>query len=166
MTSDEIVESLEELPEETQELEAAAKEDCERFFIFSVGDSQFALPPSAIREIVSDLEVFPLPNCPPYIPGLINCHGTPHTVFDLRVLFESERQQAQQFLILNVADDCVAFGCTEVVEIAEIPKSQISTFSEKDTEARFCASLFNFSGRRILVLSVEHILGKLENDLG
>ncbi len=165
MTSDEIIETLESLPEVEEEA-LAQKEEGERFFIFSAGDSRFALRPSEIHEIVSDLDIFPLPNCPPYIPGLINCHGHPYTVFDLRVLFESERAQASQFLILKVEGDHVALGCTEVDEIAEIPLSAISSFSEKDAEARFCSALFNFEQGRVLVLSIKHILAKLENDLG
>jgi chemotaxis signal transduction protein len=161
MTSDELIESLEEAPEEG----VGAEEERESFFIFDVGESRFALPPSAIREIVSELEVFPLPACPPYVAGLVNCHGTPHTVFDLRVLFESERQQASKFLVLSLGDDDVALGCTEVVEIAELPLSAISSFADKDEEARFCSRTISVSGRRIPVLSVDLIRQKLETDL-
>ncbi len=165
MTSDELVENLEALPEEGLAEDAGA-EATERYFIFSVGESRYALLPSAIHEIVSDVEVFPIPACPPYVPGLINSHGTPHTVFDLRVLFENERQEATQFLVLNLENDDVAFGCTEVDEIAEVPLSAVSTFAEKDAAARFCTAMLEISGQRIPVLAVDHILRKLESDLG
>lgn len=152
MTSDELVESLEELPEQGAEPEGA-QEPRESYFIFDVGESRFALPPSAIREIVSDLEVFPLPACPAYVSGLINCHGTPHTVFDLKVLFENERQVPTKFLVLNLDGDDAALGCTEVVEIAELPRSAVSAFAEKEAEARFCSATIRVEGRLIPVLS-------------
>lgn len=164
MTSDELVEALEDAPEDGIE-RGEAPEEMERFFVFSVGESLFALPPEAIREIVTDLDVFPLPACPPYVSGLINCHGTPHTVFDLKVLFENERQQATKFLILNVENDDIALGCTEVVEIAELPLSAVSTFAEKDAESRFCSEMIDLAGRRVPVLSVGLVQRQLENDL-
>jgi chemotaxis signal transduction protein len=163
MTSDEAVEALEELPEEGRAAEEG--EARERFFIFSVGESRFALPPTAIREIVSDLEVFPIPACPPYVAGLINCHGTPFAVLDLKVLLESERLAAAQFLVLNVEGDSLAFGCTDVDEIVELPLSCVTAFADKDAESRLCSSMLAVDGRRIPVLSVDRIRRQLESDL-
>jgi len=164
MDSDELVETLEAMPADDRD-GAAADEEKVRYFIFTVCGASYALPPSAIKEIASDLEVFPVPACPPYVPGLVNCHGVPHTVFDLRVLFESERHRAETFLVLNLDSDDVAFGCTEVDEIAEFPVSCLSTFAARDSEARYFAAMIELPGRRIPVLSVERILQTLENDL-
>ncbi len=164
MTSDELTKALEDGPEEGVD-KGETRAETERFFIFSVGESRYALPPAAIHEIVADLEVFPLPACPPYVSGLINCHGKPHTVFDLKVLFENERQPTSKFLILNLEDDDAAFGCTEVIEIAEVPRSAVSAFSENDAESRFCSETISLEGRRIPVLSVGVIRRQLENDL-
>ncbi len=90
----------------------------ERFFVFSVGESLFALPPEAIREIVTDLDVFPLPACPPYVSGPHQLPRHASHASSTSGSFESERQQATKFLILNVENDDIALGCTEVVEIA------------------------------------------------
>lgn len=165
MTGEEIVKAIQEAPARGQEVGGKAEASV-RFFIFSVGESYYALPPSAVREIASDLEIFPLPACPPYVPGLINCHGTPCTVFDLMVLFKNERHQPSQFLVLNLEGDDAALGCTEAIEIAQVPASSISTFPEGDTDARFFSALFPFAGQRVPVISVPEILKKLEADLG
>jgi purine-binding chemotaxis protein CheW len=165
MSAEDIVRAIEGMPGQEVQEESAAGESL-RFFIFSVGDAYFALPPESVREIVSDLEIFPLPACPPYIPGLINCHGTPHTVFSLMVLFRNERDTPAQFLVLNLPDDHVAFGCTEAIEIATIPAASISTFPEGDAGSRHFTGLFPFSGQRVPVLSVPEILRQLELDLG
>jgi chemotaxis signal transduction protein len=163
MTSDELMDRLgdgrnaEPLPE--------TEEKSERFFVFAMGDGLYALPPASIREIVSGLDIFPLPACPPYISGLINCHGIPHTVFDLRVLFSNERQGSDLFLILNLDNDSVAFACTEVKEIIEVPVSGLSRFAEKDGDALFFSSMIETLPTKVPVLSVPHILRKLETDL-
>lgn len=164
MRSDEVLEALEAADD--QDEVAGGELRTSRFFIFAVGELQFALPPEAVHEIVSGLEVYPLPACPPYIPGLINSHGTPQTVFDLRVLFANERQDFDKFLVLKLPDDNVAFGCTDVVEIVEVPFDDISLFAEQSAESRFCSALFYYEERRIPVLSVSHILQQLEQDLG
>ncbi len=163
MTSDELAAALEALPEEARA--EAEREETARYFVFSVGEAAFALPPESIREIVSDLEVFPLPACPPYLAGLINCHGSPFYVLDLRVLFENERQSVSKFLVLNLADDDMALGCTDVLEIAEVPRSAVTGFADKDAESRFCSETIALSGRRIPVLSVELMKRQLESDL-
>ena len=164
MTTNEFSAALEQRPVTPLNSDSHV-EETRPFFIFTLGDSKYALSPSAIQEIIPDLEIYPLPGCPPYVPGLINCHGTPFTVFDLRVLFEKQRQMAQQFLILKLDQDNVAFGCTEVNEIIDVPLSEISTFLEKNQDSEYCSGVFIYRGQRVLILEVESILKKLERDL-
>lgn len=165
LDSDELVEELESLDPADRDQDRET-EETGRYFIFSVKDSWYALDPSDVHEIVVDLEIFGLPACPPYVSGLINSHGLPYAVIDLHVLFESERHPAVKFLILNRADDAVAFGCTDVVEICEIPLSAVSAFSGSDQESGFCRSSFFFKEHRVLVISIDAVMGKLAHDLG
>ncbi len=165
MTSEELLADVERRAGADEGAVAGVDAVRDRFLVFSVGASSFALPPSSVREIVTGLDVFPVPSCPPYVPGLINCHGKPYTVLDLRVLFENERQTAGQFLVLNLGDDDVAFGCTEVEEIVEVPHSALSTFVAGDAAGRFCSSVLDLEGRRVPVLAVGNILKELEHDL-
>jgi chemotaxis signal transduction protein len=164
MTGEEFLEALEGVDE--AESGDGAGSGSARYFMFEVGSSRFALPPEAVREIVPDLAVYPLPACPAYVPGLVNVHGSPHAAIDLRVLFESERQEASLFLALNLEGDAVALGCTEVLEIAEVPESRVTRFAEGDAEARFSDAVIVDGDLRVPVLSVERILAKLGADLG
>lgn len=163
MTSDDLIKRLESA-QETDLVPESDKTESERFFVFSVGQNLYALPPASIHEIVASSDIFPIPACPPYIPGLINCHGIPHTVFDLRVLFSNERLPTEQFLILNLENDAVAFGCTEVKEITDYPVSCISRFAEKESESLFFTSIIETGESKIPVISIRHVLQKLVND--
>jgi chemotaxis signal transduction protein len=106
-----------------------------------------------------------VPGCPAYVPGLVNCHGKPYTVIDLRVLFENERQTADQFLVLNLEDDDVVVGCTEVEEIIEVDHAALSSFAANDAAGRFCSAMLEHGDRRIPVLAIAQILKELEHDL-
>jgi chemotaxis signal transduction protein len=164
MNSDEIVEELEELGNEAVLAEAVA-EETERLFVFAIGESVFAVRPAEVHEIVAGVDVYKVPCCPAYVAGLINCHGAPYTVIDLKVLLENERQDAQVFLVLNRADDAVAFSCTDASEICEVPRSALSLFEGENPDAPFYEARFAFNGKQAFVLSVSNILRKLGDDL-
>ncbi len=166
MTSEELESDLERRAGVIEDVQQdSALEQRERFLVFAVGTTSFALSPAAVREIVPGLTVFPIPGCPAYIPGLVNCHGKPYTVIDLRVLFENERQIVDQFLVLNLENDDVALGCTEVEEIVEVAQSALSSFAANDAAGRFCSAMLEHGDRRIPVLAIAQILKELEHDL-
>jgi len=166
MTSEELAADLERRAGAAEDTQPSGADVArERFLVFAAGESSFALPPSAVREIVPGLTVFPVPGCPAYVPGLVNCHGKPYTVIDLRVLFENERQAADQFLVLNLENDDVALGCTEVEEIVEVAQSALSSFAANDAAGRFCSAMLEHGDRRIPVLAIAQILKELEHDL-
>lgn len=166
MTSEELEADLERRSGAVEdEQPAGAAEPRERFLIFAAGESSFALPPSGVREIVPGLTVFPVPGCPAYVPGLVNCHGKPYAVIDLRVLFENERQSADQFLVLNLENDDVVLGCTEVEEIVDVALDSLSSFAANDAAGRFCSAMLERGDRRIPVLAIAQILKELEHDL-
>lgn len=162
MNSDELLEAIEDLDDEGIVAEETQKK---RYFIFRVGKMEFALFPESIKEIMTDLTIYPVPACPRYISGLINCHGQPYTVFDLAILLLSEELPVRQFLVLEIDKDHLAFACTEVIEITEIPVASVTMFSEKDPNTRFFDSLIDLPERKIPVLSVRSILSALEQEL-
>jgi chemotaxis signal transduction protein len=164
MNSDEIVEELESLDAEEVKQETVA-ERTERFFVFAIGESLFAVRPSEVHELVAGVEVYKIPCCPAYVAGLINSHGAPFTVIDLKILLENERQDATMFLVLNRKDDSVAFACTDASEICDIPESAISAFPADNPDAPFYESRFTLGEKQVFLLSVNGILRKLSNDL-
>lgn len=166
MTSEELAAELEHRSDVAEETQVASTTLLrERFLVFSVGENSFAVSPSSIREIVPDLKVFPVPGCPAYVPGLVNCHGKPYTVIDLRVLFENERQTANQFLVMNLENDDVALGCTEVEEIVEVEHAALSSFVANDVAGHYCSAMLEYGDLRIPVLAIGQILKELEHDL-
>lgn len=52
--------------------------------VFELGQRRYALPAHGVRRVLPALDVAPLPAAPPVVAGLVNLHGSPVPVIDLR----------------------------------------------------------------------------------
>jgi chemotaxis signal transduction protein len=146
--------------------DAAAKETAKlRLFVFTIDGKAYAASPGEIREIILGGEVHPLPFCPAYITGLINAHGEPHTVIDLKILFDNQMQKPDKFLILNRGDDQAAFAITEVEEIVAIDASAVVAFPESDERGRFFRGSFPYGDGSALWINPDAVLKQAADDL-
>jgi purine-binding chemotaxis protein CheW len=59
-----------------------------RYVTFHLGDSHYAVPVTAVREVVRLCPITPVPQMPDYIRGVINLRGTVLAVIDLRAKFQ------------------------------------------------------------------------------
>lgn len=57
------------------------------FLTFRMGSELYALPISAVREVVKHLAITRIPRAPDYMPGMINLRGGVITVIDLGMRF-------------------------------------------------------------------------------
>ena len=135
----------------------------ERYLVFQIEQKFYAFLSSLVKEVIIDSEIFFLPFVPPYIRGLLNRHGEPYTVIDLKMILEKESFRAQKFLILNLSRDHLAISITDIVEILEINSDQIHRLSSSETEYFSCS--FTMNEEEVPVLDLKHILKRLENDL-
>ena len=163
MNSDELMENI-----EGAELEDAEELDQEQYFkylIFSVHDIRYALSAEAVREISLEDELYYIPFVPPYVRGIINRHGEPYTVIDVRVLFENKKTDIHSYLVLGYRDRQSALCISDVSEIRRIAESKIHEISSSDEEYRFFTHSLSFEGERIFVLHLEAIMQRLKDDV-
>lgn len=137
----------------------------EKFLIFNIDDKRYAIHANLIKEIVTETELFFVPFVPPYIRGFINRHGKPYTVFDIKVLFENEKQNSSKFLVINKEDDQIAFMVSDVVEIANLSEEDMRTLSTEEKENNYFSELLTINELDILVVNINTILEKLEKDI-
>lgn len=77
---------------------------------FHVGGIDLLIRPDTVAELVEQAEVFPIPNAPLWLRGLINLRGNLVPIYDLRALLEvadENDQPAQRILILDRGDNMV-----------------------------------------------------------
>lgn len=137
----------------------------QRYLIFSLEGKKYALQAEYAREILINTEIYFLPFVPAYISGLINRHGDPYTVIDLKVLLESTPQKSTRFLVLNVENDQIALLIEDIIDISEIDEKELFKLSSDDREGDFFKGSFNFKGDEVLILNIRNILEKLDHDL-
>jgi purine-binding chemotaxis protein CheW len=134
-----------------------------KYVIFTCGKEAYAIEAAGVKEIVHDLNIYPLPFMPFYVTGLINRYGQPHTVIDLGLLIFSVKSESDTFLILNRGQDSVCLHCDDILEIGKIPSNEI--LSLESTELDYVSGTFNRKNRNIQILQIGSILEKLGNDI-
>ena len=94
---------------------------------FHVGGIDLMIRPDTVAELVEQAEIFPIPNAPLWLRGLINQRGNLVPVYDLRTLLEvadDKEGPARRVLILDRGDNMVGLlidGLPESIRGIEKP---------------------------------------------
>ena len=81
---------------------------------FTVGGLNCALPLADVQEITAMVRVTPLPGARPHLLGVIDYHGTPCGVLDVRHLLNlpgAPIQPEQHLVVLRLGDELLAIPC-------------------------------------------------------
>ncbi len=167
MNTDELMKRIKQAQARTANLpKTDAPGKTVKFLIIRIDKKKYAFYAEPVREIVMDARIHFVPFVPPYIRGFINRHGDPHTVFDLRCLFENERMDFPIFLVSHFGGDQIAVMATDIVEILKVPVNLVYRISSstENTNSFFSGAL-NLRGTEIFILDLSMILSRLEYDL-
>ena len=91
--------------------------------VFQLEDHAFAIPVSAVRQIIRAVEVTSVPNGPPFLVGVINLHGNMIPVFDIRKQLDlppNPIRVSDRIIVLEVAARPVCFISDEIDGIIEL----------------------------------------------
>lgn len=154
------------------DMEAAREtETVHRFLIFTLGEEAYALPISAVEEVVSLPDALTrLPKAPAFVAGVMNLRGSPVPVVDQRRRFEVEgaAPSRPRVVITRLDGTPVGFAVDAVTEILEVPESRLAATPDLAADA---GRLFDrvarveADGRMILLLNPQELLQRAEADL-
>jgi purine-binding chemotaxis protein CheW len=138
-----------------------------KYLIFLVGERRLAVPAQEVREICITTDIFRIPFVPKYIRGLINRHGDPYTVLDIKLLLENESFEGSKFIIFRPKDraDHLALMITDVVEFVDVKDKELHKMHQDDDELDFYYGTITLNQEEICVLHAKKILEQLEKDL-
>lgn len=98
--------------------------DFEQYVVFHLDGQAYAVPILSVTEVVTVLEITPVPNAPDYILGLMNLRGKVLPVLDLEKKFELNRetQATRQHIMVAESEQKVLFGIVvdQVKEVLRI----------------------------------------------
>jgi len=88
-----------------------------QFVVFELDKQQYALPLSSVNRIIRVVQILPVPQASPSIPGVINLHGQMIPVFDVRYWFNlpPKKLSLSDRLILVETDDWMIALLVEAV---------------------------------------------------
>jgi chemotaxis signal transduction protein len=165
MDSDTLMDRIEAVRSEADQDGAAAPEPSVKFLVVRVDQTRYALPADQVREIVVGAARHYIPFVPPYIRGLINRHGEPYAVFDLRVRFEKEALEAETLVISGSEGGRLAFLVSDIVEILKVPERRVRAISSDGEESACFAGALTVQDDEVLIIHIGNLLAELTRDL-
>ena len=153
-----------ELKERALELAKASREQESQpdlpLLLFSRGGNYFGLPASAVSEVLSAPEIYPLPLAPDFAPGLVNLRGELIGAVEAAALFGlKDAGPASEAVILRSGGRVLALlaGKTEGVSYFDSLTLEPVLSTLPPEAARFFDGAVNSGGRPAAVINTEMI---------
>ena len=132
---------------------------------FRLGAQFYALPIEPIRQIIEMVTITPVPQVKDTIEGVINFHGAPVPVIDLRkqlALPPIPLQLHTPIILVNLTDRLVGLIVDEVMDVLSLPANQIvdpkNFLPDGTEEAPVLKGLVQMAGKSILCLDFDQLL--------
>lgn len=109
-------------------MEKASTSEFSQLLVFSIDESSFALPVSAVERVIHSLSVKKLPEAPEIIKGIIDIKGQIIPIIDIRRRFqlaEKEIEADDRIIIANTGVRTIAFFVDFVDGIKNIPSKKL-----------------------------------------
>ncbi len=126
-----------------------------------LGQDMVGFPLSVVKEVAPMAALTPMPESPPWVPGMLNLRGTPVPVLDVSARFERGTRQSKisdLIVICRCDDQPVGLLVPDVVGVqtfaADVARSAIDGLQR----APYLLGVLNFEGTQISVLSVSRLL--------
>lgn len=99
-----------------------------KYLLFRLGDEEYGIRVSHVREIIGMRPVTELPDSPAYVKGIINLRGKVIPVLDVRLRFnleELDHNERTCIIVVDVERLSVGLIVDTVSEVVDIPPSQV-----------------------------------------
>ncbi len=131
---------------------------------FSVGDVEYAVSISSVREIVNALSITPVPNAPPVVLGVADHRGEVVPVIDLRARFGLPRVEANaktKWILVDVQGRTLGLAVDRVTEVFGAEGGVLRPAPEfgKGDETRGISGVAAHAGKLIFVLDLDSFDG-------
>mgnify|MGYP000182477180 CR=1 FL=1 len=134
-----------------------------QFVKFTVGEEEFGVEISKVREIIKIQEMLKVPNAPRYIEGLMNLRGTVLTIYNLRKrlgMHDKEFDENSKIITVYHNDLLVGFTVDMVNEIVRVDEENIedTPSSVPNIDKKFLSKVVKFDNKLMLILDLTNVL--------
>jgi len=136
---------------------------------FRLGQQKYALPIEPIRQIIEMITITPVPQVQEFIEGVINFHGMPVPVVNLRHQLSLPRMQLQlhtPIILVTIANRLIGLIVDEVLDVINLSTSQIvspqSVMPVEVGDIPVVQGLIQLESETILYLDTAHLFAPRE----
>lgn len=134
---------------------------------FRLGNEEYGVKITAVREIMLPGEITHIPETPDYIKGLINIRGTVIPVIDLRIRFgltAEESTDATRTIVLSVRDKMIGVIVDAVTEVLRISHDQVAPPppTVAGLKRQYLTGLVKLEDRLLILLDIDKVFGQEE----
>lgn len=128
------------------------------FLTFNLDTQFYGLLVEDVIEVAAMVERMPVPDSPPEVLGIINRHGTPLLLIDLRMIFNQKAQpitSATLFVVTGRGQEQLGLVVDEVHQVEYVDKPQ---FQELSTSGKYIRGIISYRSQLIPVVSLAALL--------
>lgn len=127
--------------------------------IFSLGDQEFSVQISAVREIKGLIKTTPFPAAPAFVDGVVNVRGAIIPLVDMaRMLgFSNEHEEKKAIIFLGYGTKVIGFSVENVIDIAELDDDGLRELPQLASEHLqfYSPGIYTIDDRIVFSINVE-----------
>jgi len=107
----------------------SAKNGKNKYLTFFLGDEQYGIDISQVKEIIAIMKITHIPRTPSYVSGVINLRGSIIPVIDTRGRFGMELQEYGEqtaIIIVEIKKVSIGFVVDKVEEVLSVDEANIA----------------------------------------
>lgn len=131
---------------------------------FYLGDDEYAIYISTVREIVQMTEIRKIPKSPQFVEGVINIRGKIIPILDLRKRFDlspSETKQNAKILIVELERNQVGLIVDNVSEVMRFYADEIEkapAMFASNIDSQYIQGVAKINDKLVIILDIERLL--------
>ncbi len=134
-----------------------------RLVTFGIGDAWYAIDVAHVERVLRNEGIFPVPNMPPWMAGILEYQGRVIPVLDLRRRLGVTGQgdaSTGRLLLLAANDEVVAAAVDRVVDVRPVADTEIAhpPALVRDAAGEFLCGVVRRNDVMIFVLDAERLL--------
>ena len=141
-----------------------------QYVVFKLGDEHYGVDIEKVKEINRLTNITRVPRSPKFVEGVMNLRGEILPIIDLRKRFELEKAEINDFtriIVIDINDKRTGFIVDYVEGVEKISDTYIDELTaslEIGETARFINKVARMDDKLILILNIEDVLSKKEED--
>ncbi|MCX7927057.1 MAG: chemotaxis protein CheW [Candidatus Omnitrophica bacterium] len=136
--------------------------------VFTLGEEEFGVDISQVREIVRLVQITYLPKAPAFIEGVVNLRGQVLPVIDLAKrlgVSSKERSEATRIIVVEVGENTVGMivdSVSEVLRLSSECVEDVPSLVETEVPEHYIRGVGKLKDRLLVLLDLNRILSPEE----